>query len=77
MSKSLRVFVVVAVIAGMLASTGLAVANGPPPVDPPAVSEIRYPGESLEVDKVITTPPIPPLWISASSRTRPALSTTP
>lgn len=61
MSKSLRVLIVVAVIAGMLASTGLAVANGPPPVDPPAVSETKYPGESLEVDKVVTTPPIPPV----------------
>lgn len=59
MSKSLRVFVVVAVIAGMLATTGLAAANGA--VEPAEVSYEMYPGTSVEVQKEVTTPTIPPL----------------
>jgi len=59
MSKSLRVFVVVAVVASMLATTGLAAANGA--VEPAAVSYEMYPGTSVEVQKEVTTPPIPPV----------------
>jgi hypothetical protein len=59
MSKPLRVFLVLIVIASLMSATGLAVANGT--VDPPTVDEVMYPGTSVEIDKTVTTPPIPPV----------------
>lgn len=59
MSKSLRVFVILAVIASMLSVTGLAAANGS--VDPASVEAELHPGESMEVAKTVTTPAIPPV----------------
>ena len=59
MSKSLRVFIVLAVIASMLSATGLAAANGA--VDPASVEAELHPGEFIEVAKTVTTPAIPPV----------------
>jgi hypothetical protein len=59
MNKSVRVWAVLAMVLGLALATGYAAANGP--VDPPEVAGVLYPGESLEVDKYVTTPPIPPI----------------
>jgi hypothetical protein len=55
MKKLLRVFVVLTVFLGLAFSTGLA------QVDPPEVDEELYPGTTIEIEKEVTTPAVPPL----------------
>jgi hypothetical protein len=59
MSKLLRLSAALTLVLALLWAPGLAAANGP--VDPPSVEQRMYPGTSIDVDKSVTTPAIPPV----------------
>ncbi len=45
---------------GILLSASLVAADSPPGIDPASVVELVFPGESVDVDKTVHTPEIPP-----------------
>jgi len=59
MFRLVRVSLVLAMVLGLLLAPALAVASDP--VVPALVEATKHPGESLEVEKDVTTPAIPPI----------------
>ncbi|MGD8554946.1 MAG: hypothetical protein PVJ32_05870 [Anaerolineales bacterium] len=58
MYRLMRVCVAAAAMLALLVGAGFAAADGP--VEPPEVVAELHPGESLVIEKEVTTPPIPP-----------------
>ena len=55
-----RVFMVLVVLAMAFAIVPVASADGPPGFSPESVDEVLFPGDSVEVQKAVHTPELPP-----------------